>query len=237
MLSHSVMSGSSRWITPWGPLAVVVPFASTLITYVVIDELARSAESAPGWIQPFLPIWGDLKIAVALSIPLLCFFPAYLYRYRWFLEIGNHAFPTRLILIGLAIGLSLGALFSIGLSADPDYPYMETSAVSVPGSILFAIIGVAVLAPLAEEGFFRVLLYGWARRHWGPAVSTAVTSSFFALCHGLEWKAVLALALGVIASIVYERTRSFVFCVALHGACNLTILGLRLWAFRYGGIQ
>ena len=105
-----------------------------------------------------------------------------------------------------------------------------------------------IVAPIAEEFFFRGLLQGWfaqllATRHSavesGDPVSPA-TASHLLFClpillssvafsaahfnHGGGWVAIFVLAIGL--GILYHKTHRLLPCILLHMALNATSLGL-----------
>lgn len=93
-------------------------------------------------------------------------------------------------------------------------------------------IGAVIVAPIAEESFFRGLLQtvigANGRRRW---VAVVVTSVLFGLAHGSQWQVVPALALlGLILGVLYERTGMLFVPILLHALFNLKTL---TWEF-YG---
>lgn len=77
-------------------------------------------------------------------------------------------------------------------------------------------VPVVLVAPIAEEAFFRgVLCEGLARRY-GDRIGIGVSASLFALAHYhwilLPWSFIFGLLMGVLQ----RRTASIRFCVAIH---------------------
>lgn len=87
-------------------------------------------------------------------------------------------------------------------------------------------ISAAVLAPLAEETFFRGLLQTWLRRVFANRwVGLFAAATFFGLVHYGQPTAVLPLALfGLATGFIYERTGSLVGPVLFHACFNLKTL-------------
>lgn len=89
---------------------------------------------------------------------------------------------------------------------------------------------VAILAPLAEEIYFRGIVMGWLRRHWGMVWAVGLSSLLFALLH-LKWltpggtggMVVTAelVAMGVLLALVAVRTGSLWASFITHGVNNL----------------
>lgn len=93
---------------------------------------------------------------------------------------------------------------------------------------------VSVVAPVAEELFFRGFLFGALRRH-GVAVATLVSGVAFGLAHVASSPVgfIVPLAtLGVILALLYERTGSLYPSMGLHALNNSVAFGVgdgRAW--------
>jgi membrane protease YdiL (CAAX protease family) len=97
-------------------------------------------------------------------------------------------------------------------------------------------LGAAVIAPIAEEIFFRGILQtaivDLSSRALFPArarasrwVGVIVAGVAFGLSHMAQWHAVPALALfGILLGVAYERTGSLVPPILMHALFNLTTL-------------
>ncbi len=87
-------------------------------------------------------------------------------------------------------------------------------------------IGAVIVAPIAEESFFRGLvqtvLGSHGRRRWAAVV---VTSILFGFAHASQWQVVPALALlGLILGVLYERSGMLFTPILLHALFNLKTL-------------
>lgn len=96
---------------------------------------------------------------------------------------------------------------------------------------LIMLIGVGVLAPIAEELFFRGLIYDWCRQRWGLWVSALLSSIWFSIGH-IDSLGVAASSfiMGIVLAWVYERTRSLWLAIAIHIITNTTAVILLLLA-------
>ncbi|MFC1705393.1 lysostaphin resistance A-like protein [Planctomycetota bacterium] len=133
------------------------------------------------------------------------------------------AFPFiyGLVFVSHSVAAHLGVEPAINLAAEV---FVETES----RYVLLLICFVAVfVAPVAEEVFFRGLLYGPLRTHVGKAWAIAITSVCFALVHPLVDMPAIAL-LGVVLALAYERTGSLVAPISAHAANN--VYGLALLA-------
>ncbi len=95
--------------------------------------------------------------------------------------------------------------------------------------VLIMLIGVGVLAPFAEELFFRGLIYDWFRQRWSFWVSALISSAWFALGHiDSIGVAVSGFIMGVVIAWAYERTKSLWMAIAIHIITNSTAVILLL---------
>jgi hypothetical protein len=84
-------------------------------------------------------------------------------------------------------------------------------------SVVRILLLLAVVAgPVAEEIFFRGLLYGWLRGRIGIPAGLLVSALFFALLHMDAVAFFPILGLGLLFGWVYERTGSLAAPIAIH---------------------
>lgn len=115
------------------------------------------------------------------------------------------------------------ALVRVGIdTGDPQANVL--SAGETWTGLLGLALTVGLLVPFAEELLHRGVWYGSLRRYLGVWQATLISSAVFGLLHG--WNAVLpfAFVVGVVAALLYERTRSLWPSVAFHTALNLAAL-------------
>jgi len=93
--------------------------------------------------------------------------------------------------------------------------------------ILFFIVG-GLLGPVAEEVFFRGILYGFLRR-WGVIVALVLSTLIFVLCHPISHGIpVNRLVGGIVFAVAYETTGSLIVPITIHGLGNLAIFTLSM---------
>lgn len=96
---------------------------------------------------------------------------------------------------------------------------------SLPGTIgMLLLAGVAV--PIAEEIFFRGVVYRWLRDKWGVAVGAIVSGVVFGLVHFEPATVMPAVLLGIALALVYERSRSLWPPILIHVLNNAFALVL-----------
>jgi membrane protease YdiL (CAAX protease family) len=104
---------------------------------------------------------------------------------------------------------------------------LENLNVLPPGWKALAVLSVVVMAPLAEEVFFRGLIQSMVRQYTGrPWLAILVGSAVFALFHiAGEPQAVPSLfALAVVMGYNYERTGRLYSPILIHATFNAVFL-------------
>ncbi len=90
-------------------------------------------------------------------------------------------------------------------------------------NLVMTLLGAGLLAPMAEELYFRGLIHrwSWARFAGQPWLRVAFSSGLFALGH-FDSVGVVASSffLGVICALAYERSRSLWLSIAVHAVNN-----------------
>ena len=155
--------------------------------------------------------------------------------YRDLFHSSGTASAATLVILMPAIALLIPALVlltsTVGAYLVEWFPLStaETAMFEEMGSgSLGAIIGACVLAPVLEEMLFRgIILRSFLQQYsrWAAIVGSAV---LFGLAHMNIYQFAAAMVMGTVAGWLYERTRSLLPCIALHGAYNglLTIIEL-----------
>jgi hypothetical protein len=94
--------------------------------------------------------------------------------------------------------------------------------------VLFMVGG--FLGPVAEELFFRGLLYGFFRR-WGVPAAVLLSSLIFVLSHPTSHGIPLTQAAGgILFAVAYEVERSLLVPITIHVLGNLAIFSLSLFS-------
>jgi hypothetical protein len=94
---------------------------------------------------------------------------------------------------------------------------------------IYLLIG-GVIGPLAEEIFFRGILYGYLRR-WGVYTAVTVSTLLFVLPHlaGSNLP-VTQLVGGIVFALAYEKEKNLMVPVTIHCLGNLAIFSIGLLA-------
>jgi membrane protease YdiL (CAAX protease family) len=144
----------------------------------------------------------------------------------WVVVLAFGLMPIRAAIGFLVETLVSGGLDDLQLRADLFDVGLDTWY-----GALIMLIGVGVLAPIAEEFFFRGLIYDWCRQRWGLWVSALLSSAWFAIGHiDAIGVAVSSFIMGVVLAWAYERTKSLWLTIAIHIITNSTAVILLLLA-------
>ena len=140
--------------------------------------------------------------------------------------------------IGVGAGLGAVVISSVIEYLSDRYLHtnlMEDSTTTMvlphqPDQLALGLLTVAVLAPLTEEVYFRGIVLGWVRRHWGMAWAVGLSSLVFGVMH-LKWltqggtggmvATMELVAMGLLLALVAVRTGSLWASVVTHGVNNL----------------
>jgi membrane protease YdiL (CAAX protease family) len=95
--------------------------------------------------------------------------------------------------------------------------------------LIFLLIG-GIVGPIAEELFFRGILYGFLRR-WGVVVAVLVSTAAFVLAHPISQGFPLPQAAGgIVFALAYEIEGSLMTPIVIHVLGNLALYTLSLIA-------
>ena len=93
--------------------------------------------------------------------------------------------------------------------------------------VLFFVVGVLV-APMAEEVFFRGILYGFFRR-WGVSAALVLSTLLFVLPHlGTSGLPITQVIGGVLFAVAYEKEGSLIVPIIIHASGNMAIFTFSL---------
>jgi len=190
-----------------------------LIVIIEIVSLATGTKSSPG-------ILGSLVLVAELGLLL----PV------WALGIRKYRVPwSSLGFRGFEFGQSFGLgclflLFALGFntfwgllmaafdqSVQPDLSPLVGDSL---GGLSVALLGAAIVAPVAEEAFFRGFVFSGLRRTMRLVPALVLSAGLFAVAHitPTSWPPIFVL--GVLFALLYEQTGSVWPAVIMHGFIN-----------------
>lgn len=229
---------------PWGPWAAPAAVGGGLILglfgSVLVGVAASAAGSSLSHPTAAVSLSADLVFDVGFVVAAL-----YLAAGAGRLRAADFGFRRVRLLLALKV-LALAAIAYYVLTA------VYASLVHLHGSdklpselggsrsslaLAAAAVFVCVIAPIAEELFFRGFIFG-ALRRWritvdgrqlGPWLAAVVTGIFFGLVHAGSASSQYLIPLGFLGFVlclVRWRTRSLYPCMALHSINNSLALGI-----------
>ncbi len=112
---------------------------------------------------------------------------------------------------------------------DPLNRVLET--VKGPAAIawLIALLGVAV--PIGEEVYFRGVVYGGLRNRYGLGWGVLGSTVFFSVVHRQVVHFLPIAVLGLVLALLYERTKSLLPSIAVHGVNNIVSVLARIYGW------
>ena len=126
----------------------------------------------------------------------------------------------------IAIAL-MGVLYLAGINA---LRLLYTPLPDAKASILIFLLIGGVIGPLAEEIFFRGIVYGYLRR-WGVFPAVAVSTLLFVLPHLTGGSLpVTQLVGGIVFALAYEKEGNLMVPITIHCLGNLAIFSVALIA-------
>lgn len=124
---------------------------------------------------------------------------------------------------GLLLILGINVLWGVVTEAFdlPGQPDLVPLFGEGPFGLLGAVVVACVIAPFAEEIFFRGFMYAGMRDRWGLIAGVAVSSLVFSIFHMSLSTLIPIAGMGAVFALLYERSNSLWPCIALHAAVNL----------------
>jgi membrane protease YdiL (CAAX protease family) len=121
-----------------------------------------------------------------------------------------------------AIGAAVSALLErIGLS--PPQGIAEAAVNRADPTVL--VLALVLVAPVAEELFFRGIVYNAWEREYGPTMAIYGSAALFGVIHGSIFAFVPIFVLGIVLARLYRATRSLPATMTLHATFNgITVL-------------
>ncbi len=239
---------------PWpiwtAPAAVVLGLALGVLASVVVSVVGQAGGSSLSHPTPAVSLLSDVLFDLAFVGAAICL-------------AAMHARPRpedfgfRRVRVGLAVGAFLlagvayygaTAVYAslIRLHGSDKLP-SELGVGRSTAALVGAAVFVCVIAPMAEELFFRGFIFGALRRlriviggrHFGTWVAAVLTGILFGLAHtgSASSQYLIPLGfLGFVLCILRWRTKSLYPCMALHSVNNSLALGVNQLHWSVGEI-
>lgn len=99
--------------------------------------------------------------------------------------------------------------------------------------IVLSLLGIGVLVPIAEEIFFRGLLFDWFRNKMPIWAAVLITSLLFGLAHYDSWIVMVStFIMGVALALAYQYTKSIWISIFIHIFTNSGSILLMFFLFK-----
>ncbi len=219
-----------------GPSIVVMLVLAIIAANLVALSAARDVAAllGSGELTPF----GTLVILTVTQLGLLGSAALFVAAPRALA--GVRLLPERGLWRSVALGLGLAAPAWIGaqiigaavrrllelVNVRPEVGIAEEALARVDPLIL--VVALVLLAPVAEEIFFRGVVYNAWLREYGPTRALVGSAVLFGFIHGSAFLFAPIVALGVVLALVYRSTGSLPAAIALHAGFNAITVGLGL---------
>ena len=128
---------------------------------------------------------------------------------------------------GLITLLGFALIFAIGLNP---LTLIHTHLPAKPGDILLFFIVGGLIGPVAEEVFFRGVIYGFLRR-WGAPAAIILSTLLFVLAHPVfPAIPVTQMVGGLLFAVAYEVEKNLMVPITIHVSGNMAIFAFSLIA-------
>lgn len=226
--------GSLLWPVPgWGVLDIVFVYLGVM---GIISAFEIWGQDFYGWIGPLIA-GGSYQLGHFYSSAILQYLLTLLLVGIGVRRAGPGAWKElglrlpgcrNLLLYGVLGGLVLlgtvaaGSLLLawINPAIEPQVYASMLEEVGSPQELAVLLIIGAVLAPLAEETYFRGMIYPVLRNKYGAGAGIAMCGLIFGASHLDLWRLLPLAAGGAILAYVYEKSSSILPCVLAHGIWN-----------------
>jgi membrane protease YdiL (CAAX protease family) len=130
-------------------------------------------------------------------------------------------------IFGICASLGLTVLYATHI--DPLKLIKTHMPPGAHGIVLFFVVG-GLVAPMAEEVFFRGIVYGFLRR-WGVLLALTGTTALFVLAHAITSRIPLTQIVGgIVFAVAYEVEGNLMVPITIHVLGNMAIFAFSLVA-------
>jgi membrane protease YdiL (CAAX protease family) len=228
---HQAGGTAARWPAWFAPLAFVTAFGGAALIASLLTVINYLAQREPGAVSPAMSV-ASVVAQDGILIAAAVFFASCVGRPTPG-DFGLRRLPWKSgvawTLAGLAAFYGISSLYAAVISPSGQQDVVQTLGGDRSLGLLVATaIVVILIAPVAEEVFFRGFFYRALRNRLSALLATLVVSILFGSIHysgrdTLDLLPMLVL-LGVIFCVLYERTGSLYPSIALHQLNNTIAL-------------
>jgi len=126
---------------------------------------------------------------------------------------------------GMFAGRSFIALFLVDI--DP-LAFIKANLPKMPGEIILFFSVAGVVGPMAEEAFFRGIIYGYFRK-WGFMIALVLSTTLFVLAHPIAYRLPLPQVVGgILFAVSYEVEENLIVPITIHVMANMAVFAFSL---------
>ena len=198
-----------------GSVVLAIPVAIILLAtqgMSVVDELGNNM-----WFMSSIIIGGNL-------LTWLIFWKKKYTRYNFNVTTDKPSYNYKQLYLGAALAC-LGCLV-LALLIQMIVPFPDAEEIDVLDDMMtnpLGLLGICILAPLAEESVFRgAIERTLLEKGFKPWIAILVAAGYFVIAHFNLAQGSTALIIGACMGWVYYRTRSVWPCIFMHALNNTT---------------
>ena len=128
---------------------------------------------------------------------------------------------------GFGLVVSLAAVILMITGLHPADLIAASLPSTQPGLFSFFVVG-GIISPVAEEIFFRGMLYGYFRR-WGMWAALLLSTAVFVMAHAIFHRVpVPQIVGGILFAVAYEKEKNLMVPITIHVLGNLAIFTIAI---------
>lgn len=216
-----------------GPSIIVLWLLATIAANLAVVPVAADLSRLLAGEQP--SIYGTIVTLTATQAGLLGAAALLVFAPRALA--GMRLIPSRGLLGSMAIGMGIAIPSWIGaqligylvlrvlepLGFRPETGVADAALSNADPVVL--VMAIVVFAPIAEELFFRGVVFNAWEREYGVTRAIIGSALLFAVIHGSPFLIPSIFVLGIVLALVYRSTRSLPATITLHAVFNgITVL-------------
>jgi len=229
---------------PWGWRAVLKATALIILGTIVLGlVIVGGAIWLGAELEPEAGMTAAPLFALGIGIYALVLLAVYLFAVRtradgW-QRLGVRSFHQGWLLalpfLGLVQLLGMGVINTLlvmpflggGEFQNPQIEAITGGGALSQQDLVLLFLLIAVVAPIAEECFFRGMLYPLLRQRWSAPVAIGLNGLLFSLIHVIPVILPGLFFVGIVLAWVRERSGSLWPCICLHALQNgIVLLGI-----------
>ncbi len=161
---------------------------------------------------------------IVAVLALICFFKYRKISFSENLYLNKYKISGAISAVLTAFGFTYGVSFLFNLipfSESAVQEYVTQSSALTNGNPITCIIAVGIFAPIAEEMFFRGLIYTRLKQGMIPILAALISSFLFGASHGSFIWILNAMVAGLYLVWLFEKSSSLYPCIIFHSVNNI----------------